>query len=165
MKDIRLPMVNVLLVLWKWWTVVREKMEFCAQQHDYGYRSFTKKVSGKILNQILLEVLMNCTKHIDLSSSSTASCVARFFICWVCRLYFSGLACSVLSLAQAAQAPAVRWSSCAITVMAVIIRVCMGIFTSALRNKKIRLKKKHLTLLPQRIACYLPAYFDKKNAF
>ena len=52
----------------------------------------------KILNQILLEVLMNCTKHFDLSSSLTASCVARFMICWVCRLYFSGLVCSVLSL-------------------------------------------------------------------
>ena len=40
---------------------------------------------------------MNCTKHFDLSSSLTASCVARFMICWVCRLYFSGLVCSVLS--------------------------------------------------------------------
>ena len=38
------------------------------------------------------------TKHFDLSSSLTASCVARFMICWVCRLYFSGLVCSVLSL-------------------------------------------------------------------
>ena len=48
-----------------------------------------------------------------------------------------------------------------------IIRVCMEIFTTALRNKKIRqiLKKKYLTLLPQHIACYLTAYFDKKNAF
>ena len=52
----------------------------------------------KILNQILLEVLMNCTKHFDLSSSLTASCVARFVICWVCWLYFPGLVCSVLSL-------------------------------------------------------------------
>ena len=54
--------------------------------------------SGKILKKILLGVLMNRTKHIDLSSSLTASCVARFVICWVCRLYFSGLVCSVLSL-------------------------------------------------------------------
>ena len=48
-----------------------------------------------------------------------------------------------------------------------IIWVCMGIFTTALRNKKIRqiLKKKYLTLLPQRIACYLTAYFDEKSAF
>ena len=48
-----------------------------------------------------------------------------------------------------------------------IIRVCMGIFTTALRNKKIRqiLKKKYLTLLPQRIACYLTAYFDEKSPF
>ena len=52
----------------------------------------------KILNQILLEVLMNCTKHFDLSSSLTAGCVARFVICWVCWLYFPGLVCSVLSL-------------------------------------------------------------------
>ena len=52
----------------------------------------------KISNQILLEVLMNCTKHFDLSSSLMASCVARFMICWVCRPYFSGLVCSVLSL-------------------------------------------------------------------
>ena len=37
---------------------------------------------------------MNCTKHFDLGSSLTA----RFTICWVCRLYFSGLVCSVLSL-------------------------------------------------------------------
>ena len=98
MKDIRLPIVNVLLMLWKWWIVVREKMESCALLHDHGYCSFTRKVGGKILNQILLEVLMNCTKHFDLSSSLTASCVARFMICWVCRLYFSGLVCSVLSL-------------------------------------------------------------------
>ena len=35
----------------------------------------------KICNQILLEVLMNRTKHFDLSSSSTASCVARLMIC------------------------------------------------------------------------------------
>ena len=49
-------------------------------------------------NQILLEALMNCTKHFDLNSSITASCVARFMICWVCRLHFSGLVCSELSL-------------------------------------------------------------------
>ena len=30
MKDVRLPIVNVLLVLWKWWIVVRKKIEFCA---------------------------------------------------------------------------------------------------------------------------------------
>ena len=48
---------------------------------DHGYCSFTTRVSGKILNQILLEVLMNCTKHFDLSNSLTASCVARFVIC------------------------------------------------------------------------------------
>ena len=41
---------------------------------------------------------MNCTKHFDLGNSLTASCVARFMICWLCRLYFSGLVCSVLSL-------------------------------------------------------------------
>ena len=42
-----------------------------------------------------------------------------------------------------------------------IIRVCMGIFTTALRNKKLSqiLKKKNLTLLPQCIACYLTAYY------
>ena len=50
------------------------------------------------LNQILLEVLMNCTKHFNLRSSLTASCVSRFMICLVCRLYFSRLVCSVLSL-------------------------------------------------------------------
>ena len=60
--------------------------------------SFTTRVNGKILSQILLEVLMNCTKHFDLNSSLTVSCVARFMICWVCQLYFSGLVCSVLSL-------------------------------------------------------------------
>ena len=48
-----------------------------------------------------------------------------------------------------------------------IIRVCMGIFTTALRNKTIRqiLNKKNLTLLPQRITCYLTAYFDEKIPF
>ena len=35
----------------------------------------------KICNQILLEVLTNRTKHFDLSSSLTASCVARLMIC------------------------------------------------------------------------------------
>ena len=30
MKDIRLPIVSVLLMLWKWWIVVREKFEFCS---------------------------------------------------------------------------------------------------------------------------------------
>ena len=65
----------------------------------WSWLLFLHEESGwKILNQILLEVLMNCTKHFDLSSSLTASCVARFMICWVCRLYFSGLVCSVLSL-------------------------------------------------------------------
>ena len=48
-----------------------------------------------------------------------------------------------------------------------IIRVCMGIFTAALRNKINRqiLKKKNLTLLLQRNACCLTAYFDEKDAF
>ena len=91
MKDVRLPIVNVLLVLWKWWIVVRKKIEFCALYRDHGYCSFTTRVSEKFFNQILLEVLMSCTKHFDLSSSLTASCVARFMICWVCRLYLFGL--------------------------------------------------------------------------
>ena len=56
-------------------------MESCALYHDHGYCSFQTRASGKILNQILPEVLMNCTKHFDLSSSLTASCVARFMIC------------------------------------------------------------------------------------
>ena len=30
MKDIRLPILNVLLLPWKWWIVVREKLKFCA---------------------------------------------------------------------------------------------------------------------------------------
>ena len=81
MKDIRLPIVNVLLMLSRWRIVL----------HD-------ESVCGKIFNQILLEVLMNCTKHFDLSCSLTAGCVAIFMICWVCRLYFSGLVCSVLYL-------------------------------------------------------------------
>ena len=55
-------------------------------------------MGGKILNQVLLEVLMNCTKHFDLSISLTASYVTIFMICGVCRLYFSGLVCSVPSL-------------------------------------------------------------------
>ena len=48
-----------------------------------------------------------------------------------------------------------------------IIRVCMGIFTTALRNKKyVKFsKKKNLTLLPQCVACYLTAYFDEKSPF
>ena len=87
---------NVILMLWKCWIVVREKMKFCA--HDHGYCSFTTRVSGKNLNQTLLEVLTNCTKHFDLSSSLMVSCVARFMICWVCRLYFSGLVCSLMNV-------------------------------------------------------------------
>ena len=43
---------------------------------------------------------MNCTKHFDLSSSLTASFVARFMICWVCWLFISELVCSLLSLAE-----------------------------------------------------------------
>ena len=68
-------------------TVARSWLLFL---HDEG--------EWKILNQILLEVLMNCTEHFDLRSSLTESCVARFMICWVCRLYFSWLVSSVLSL-------------------------------------------------------------------
>ena len=98
MKDIRLSILNVLLMLWKWCIVFREKMEFCALWRDHGYCSFTTRVGGKILNQVLLEVLMNCTKHFDLSISLTASYVTIFMICGVCRLYFSGLVCSVPSL-------------------------------------------------------------------
>ena len=98
MKDIRLPIVNVLLVLWKWLIVVREKMEFYALQHDHDYCSFTTRVSGKILNQVCLRCWWSAPKIFDFNSSLTASCVARFMICWVCRLYFSGLVCSVLSL-------------------------------------------------------------------
>ena len=74
LKDIRLLMENV-------WIVVREKTEFCALYHDHGYCSFTTRVSGKNLNKILLEMMMNCTKYFDLSSSLMASCVARFMIC------------------------------------------------------------------------------------
>ena len=55
--------------------------EFSALKHDHGYCYFVIRVSGKILNQIFLEVLMNCTKHFDLSTSLMASCVARFIIC------------------------------------------------------------------------------------
>ena len=72
-------------------------MEFCSLFHDHGCCSWRREWAEKTLNQILLEALMNCTKHFDLTSSLTASCVARFVICWVCRLYFSGLVCSVLS--------------------------------------------------------------------
>ena len=56
-------------------------VEFCALQHDHRYCSFTTRVCGKIVNQILLEMLLNCTKHFDSSSSLTASCVARCMIC------------------------------------------------------------------------------------
>ena len=40
----------------------------------------------------------NIAQGVDLSSSLMASCLARFMICWVCRLYFSGLVRLVLSL-------------------------------------------------------------------
>ena len=48
-----------------------------------------------------------------------------------------------------------------------IIRVCMGIFTTALRNKQntSNSQKKYLTLLPQCIICYQTAYFDEKSPF
>ena len=73
--------------------------------------------------------------------------------------------CENTQRTQVAQAPVVRWSSCTITVMAAggIIRVCMKIFTTALRNKTIR--QKYLALLTQRITCYLTVYFDEKNPF
>ena len=58
-------------MLWKW-RIVREKMEFSSLQYDHGDSSLSTRVSG-------------------MSSSLTASCVARFMICWVCRLYFSGI--------------------------------------------------------------------------
>ena len=98
MKHIRLPIVNVFLMLWKWWLAVREKMEFLHTAARSWLLFLHDRSECKNLNQILLEVLMNCTKHFDLSSSLTACCVARFMICWVCRLYFSGLVCLVLSL-------------------------------------------------------------------
>ena len=55
-KDVRLPIVNVLLMMGKWRIVVRG--------HDRGYCSFTTRVGGKIVNQILLEVLRNCTLYL-----------------------------------------------------------------------------------------------------
>ena len=61
-------------MLWKWWIIIRENIEFCALWRDHGYYSFTTRVSGKFFNQILLEVLMSCTKHFDLSSSLTLCC-------------------------------------------------------------------------------------------
>ena len=81
MKDIRLPIVNVFLMLWKWWLVVREKMEFLHTAARSWLLFLHDGSECKNLNQILLEVLMNCTKHFDLSSSLTACCVARFMIC------------------------------------------------------------------------------------
>ena len=42
---------------------------------------FLHRLSGKYLNQIVLEELRNCTLYFDLSSSLTASCFARFMIC------------------------------------------------------------------------------------
>ena len=57
-------------------------MESCALSHDHdGYCSFTTIVSGKCFSKILLEVVMNCTKHFDLNSSLRASSVVRFVIC------------------------------------------------------------------------------------
>ena len=50
---------------------------------------FVKHILKK-LNLILLEVLMDCTGHFNLNSF-LSSCVAWFTICWVCRLYFSGI--------------------------------------------------------------------------
>ena len=43
------------------------------------------------------------------------------------------------------------------------LRVCMGIFTTALRNKKyVKFSKKKTS---QCVACYLTAYFDEKSPF
>ena len=63
-------------------TVVAERR----RQFYSPYCSFTTRVSGKILNQISLEVFMNCIKHFDLSSSSTASCVVLPSL--ACLFYF-----------------------------------------------------------------------------
>ena len=79
-----------------YWTDKRHQITYCKQVthavkmvDSYSRENSvlcTTKVSGKILNQILLEVSMNCTKHFDLSSSLTLSsltlsCVARFLVC------------------------------------------------------------------------------------
>ena len=49
-----------------------------------------------------------------------------------------------------------------------ILRVCMRIFTTTLRNKTIRQilnKNTSPYLITQRITCYLTVYFDEKNPF
>ena len=66
--------------------------------------------------------------------------------------------CALLVSSQAAQAPALRWSSCIIWfVVKIIIIVGMGIFMTALRIKKntIKFSIKDLTLLSQCIACFV----------
>ena len=63
---------------------------------------------------------------------------------------------------QVAQTPAVRWLSCEIS-HGEIIGVCVGKFTTALRNK-IKFSIKNLILIPQCIAYCLTAYYVEKNS-
>ena len=91
MKDIRLLIANVLLMLWKWW-IVRDKMEFCAKLlflHDERVKNFESNIA------LLIDELHQ-TFWFEQFFNGNLCC--RFMICRVCRLYFSGLVCSVLSL-------------------------------------------------------------------
>ena len=75
----------------------RENGVLCTVARSW-FCSFTTRVSGKILNQVCLRSWWIAPNILFLSSSLKANCVARIMICWVCRLYFSELVCSVLSL-------------------------------------------------------------------
>ena len=51
-----------------------------------------------VVTRVYFEHDPGSVRHFDFSSSLMAICVARLKICWVCRFYFSGLVCLVLSL-------------------------------------------------------------------
>ena len=82
---IRLPKVNVLIMLWKWWIVVREKMQSCALYYDHGYCFFPTRVSGKILNQNIGQSILYplCSLHFVpslhfVSGLQSAFCTNRY---------------------------------------------------------------------------------------
>ena len=68
--------------------------------------------------------------------------------------------------AQAAQAPAVRWSSCEMSHVEILefvwenLRPLLG-----LKKTRSNSQWKYLTLFPRCIAGYLTAYYAKKNSF
>ena len=94
-KDIRLPIVKMLLMLWKWWIVVREKIEFCALWHDHGYCSFTRRVRGKSKEKFWSRSAffvnkINTSRLKDDNTDHVQSC-QLFLECCACSIFNSDI--------------------------------------------------------------------------